>query len=195
MDIQGLRFTSPFTRNNTDVRNVLAQTFPSATPAILDYITQTLYSDNSTRQNTSDETVRAALIASESLFSCNTRYLSRAFGPGTYDYVFAIPPGLHGQDIPYMFYNGGGVSPSVGKPETAVELQKYITNFIRTGKPDGDGKQPVAVEPFEPYGANGNVKLLGPEGPQAKGAAAGELDPTKNARCDWWQQALYAGTQ
>lgn len=173
-----------------DVVNSLAQAYPIADNATLNYITQTLYPDNP--KGNSSEIARAALITSESTFSCNTRYLSRAFGPAIYNYIFTIPPGVHGQDIPYTFYNGGGKSLSVARPEVAIQLQKYITNFVITGKPDGAGKV-VGAEPFEPYGVNGTVELLGMEGSEGMGSE--REDPTKNERCDWWQRASYANTQ
>ncbi|KAL8627583.1 hypothetical protein Q9189_006705 [Teloschistes chrysophthalmus] len=186
----GLRFTSPFIKTNSDVTNSLAQAFPQADNATINYVTQTLYPDNPSGNNS--EVARAALITAESTFSCNTRYLSRAFGSGTYNYIFAIPPGLHGQDIPYTFYNGGGRSLSVARPEVAIQLQKYITNFVITGKPDGTGKV-VGTEAFDSYGTNGTVKVLGMEGTEGSGTE--REDPTKNARCDWWQAASYARTQ
>jgi hypothetical protein len=62
------------------------------------------------------------------VFTCNTFYLDKAYDNQTYAYFFTVPPGIHGEDIPYTYYNGAK-STSVVSPTVAIALQEYITNF------------------------------------------------------------------
>ena len=156
------------------------ESFPTAKPSVIDYITQTLYPpvfDGS--YGYKDQIQRTALTAAESVFSCNTNYLGRAYGNQSYNYLFSIPPAIHGQDVPYSFYNGP--NPLVIADPIAVALQEYLTGFAESGTPN----EPGIVPQFNIYGQGSEVQNLNITGIE-------EIrDPTANARCLWWQQALY----
>ncbi|KAG1753521.1 Alpha/Beta hydrolase protein [Suillus paluster] len=62
---------------------------------------------------------QANLVTSESLFVCPTYYLLKAFGKRAWKGEFAIPPGLHGQDIAYYFTS----------PGPAYNNSQFITAF------------------------------------------------------------------
>lgn len=100
----------------------------------------------------------------------------QAFKNQTYQYEFAMPPGIHGSDISSTFYNGGDGVPSV---PVALDLQRYITNFALTGNPNS----PQAPY-FPQYGQNNSVLILNTTIYTA-------VDADANARCNWWQKALY----
>ena len=139
---QGLLFTSPFIQNDTSLEQYLTNALPTlnAWPAVRDYITETLYPpvfDGSQAQNYTDQIARAAALSSELVFTCNTRYLNKAYGNNTYAYYFTVPPALHGQDVAYSFYNGP--SESVVSDEIAIALQEYITHWAATGNPNQAG--------------------------------------------------------
>ncbi|KAI9716644.1 MAG: hypothetical protein M1812_005182 [Candelaria pacifica] len=173
---EGFRFTSPFVQTPKALNDSLMTSFPSIKPDILAYITEVLYPDKSPLYNTTLS--RAALITSESSFSCNTNYLARAYDNATYNYLFTVPPALHGNDIPYTFFNGPSVS--VANATVATALQTYIGQFVKNGVPaGGDG-----LPPLERYG-DGVVLDLGNHG------FITEADPADNDRCLWWQQAKY----
>lgn len=63
-------------------------------------------------------------------------------------------------------------------------LQDYLLSFAATGVPSTAAG--TAVPPFTVYGADAGVQQLAPAG------IARVRDPAANARCLWWQQALYA---
>ena len=79
----------------------------------------------------------------------------------------------------YTYYNGP--SSSVIAPEIALALQRYITDFAETGKPNGPG-----VPYFMMYGENATVQDLNITG------ISEVMDPAANQRCNWWQLGLYA---
>ena len=89
-----------------------------------------------------------------------------------------MPPATHGEDIAYTYYNGD--NSTVESVAVATTLQEYITHFAETGNPNEAG-----VPFFNMYGANATVEVLNITG------FSQTMDPAANARCNWWQKALY----
>lgn len=176
---EGLVFTPPFITNNTAYESFLRLSYPDISPSVVSYISNVLYPpifDGSLGYK--DNIGRAALTIAESVFTCNTFYLDRAYGNNSYAYQFSVPPALHGQDIAYTYYNGP--SAAIKNDTIAVALQEYLTSFAENGKPSGPN-----IPMFPMYG-NGaeeiNLNIT---------SIMEMMDPTANSRCDWWQKALY----
>ncbi|KAJ9603666.1 hypothetical protein H2200_011852 [Cladophialophora chaetospira] len=178
---EGYNFMDPFAQNETVFDEDFRIFFPTITNATVDYITQMLYPpifDGS--HNYTNYTGRGDLWLSEAIFTCNTNYLARAYGNNVHNYIFSVPPSLHGDDISYTYYNGPN-PPYVKNDTLAIIMQKYFTNFAIKGDPNGPG-----LPRFPTYGGsatvlNLNVSTIGPI-----------ADNVKNARCLWWQKGLYA---
>lgn len=188
---EGLLFTDPLVQNNSALAVLLASFSPDiiAFPKQIDYIENVLYPqifDGSQAMNYTNEIARTAAIVSEFVFVCNTFYLDKAFKNNSYAYLFAIPPALHGYDIPYTYYNGNGsdtgnvTGSEVIAPAIAIALQEYITHFAETGSPNEAG-----VPYFPMYGNNATIQVLNIDG------ITEAVDPAANYRCDWWQKGLY----
>ncbi|KAI9841075.1 MAG: hypothetical protein M1838_003785 [Thelocarpon superellum] len=181
---EGLLFTNPNITTDGDYENLIKSEFPNAPASVISYISEELYPPVfSGLLPYKDDLDRAAFTVSEAVFTCNTNYLARAFGNKTYNYIFSVPPGLHGQDVAYTYYGSGvssGVLPLPINATVAVALQKYITEFAETGAPSEAG-----VPHFDIYGPNAQVLNLGADGIDEI------VDPTANTRCLWWQKALY----
>ena len=178
---EGLFFTSPFVPDEeTFKQNVVIVSFPDAdTDNTTGYIMNTLYPP------VFDGTYgymnmigRADYIVSESLFACNANYLARAFDENAFSYQFSVPPALHGNDIYYTFYEGP--NSNVLNDTLALIMQKYITNFVINGDPNGP-----EVPYFSNYSAGGQIQNLN--------TSLINLIPDglANGRCYWWQKALY----
>jgi carboxylesterase type B len=178
---EGAVFTSTSLTSDTALRAQLEQSYVNTPPSFMDHVLKTLYPpvfDGS--HGYTNNYQRGSLIVAESAFTCNTYYLSRAYGNETYSYLFAVPPAIHGQDVAYSYYNGEGASSSVANVTIALALQAFITSFTETGVPDAAG-----VKQFNMYGPDANVLELNITGIE-------EIrDPNANARCAWWQKALY----
>ena len=125
-----------------------------------------------------NQIARAAALISEMVITCNTFYLDKAYGNETHSYFFAVPPALHGLDVPYTYYNGP--NPSVSSALIAVALQEYITEFAESGTPNE-----VGVPNLQTYGDNATVQKLNITG------ITKQREPAANYRCDWWQKVLY----
>ncbi|ESZ96818.1 hypothetical protein SBOR_2819 [Sclerotinia borealis F-4128] len=183
---EGAFFTSPFFSTEADITSDLTSVLPTVSNSTLAYITGTLYPPvyNGSYPYTSIYE-RASLITAELVFTCNARYMNTAFLNETHSYYFAVPPGLHGEDIAYTFFNGDTTTSNDGLPvnaTVAAVLQRYIMNFAQTGNPNGDG-----VPFFPVYQSNATTVVLG-----TTGLGSVQTDTTANNRCEWWQQALYA---
>lgn len=179
---QGLLFTSPFIQNNTAFIDQTIQLISTvdAYPGTLDYIVNTLYPpilDGTQSQEYTSQVARAAAQISELVFSCNTFYLDKAFDNQTYSYYFTVSPAIHGSDVAYTYYNGPNAM--VVDDHAALTLQRYITNFVAKGDPNGDG-----VAEFPVYGDDATVLELSV-------TTMTRRDTVANARCNWWQKALY----
>ncbi|KAL8708032.1 MAG: hypothetical protein Q9220_007028 [cf. Caloplaca sp. 1 TL-2023] len=175
---EGLVFTSPFVSNDTVYNAYVSSNFPDISPSAASYVENVLYPPPSAGTPYKDNIGRASTTVSESTFVCNTLYLDRAFGNKTYAYQFSVPPALHGQDIPYTFFNGPNAQ--VLSDATAVALQAYITSFATNGVPSGSG-----IPHFPLYGNNSEILNLNAT------SITDIMDPTANPRCLWWQKALY----
>jgi cholinesterase len=187
---EGLLFTNPYLQNETQFQSYLTTSLPDASAATLSYISNTLYPpvyDGTYGYKTL--VARNALLVSELVFICNTRYMDKAYDLKTYSYYFTVPPGLHGEDVPYTFFNGDVTTLDNGFPVNATvahALQSYLTSFAQDGDPnEGDGP---GVPFFPIYGTNSSTQLL------SAGADFGTqvVDTAANARCDYWQKALYS---
>ncbi|KAF2717637.1 carboxylesterase family protein-like protein [Polychaeton citri CBS 116435] len=188
---EGLLFTSPFIQNNSAFDSFISSSFPSIRgwPDVMDYITTTLYPpifDGSQAQGYTNQIARASALIAELVFTCNTFYLDNAYNNKTYSYLFAVPPALHGQDVSSTFYPGqSDIYGSLIVPEIAIALQEYITDFAIYGRPNGGDNAAEGIPYFNMYGSNATVQRLGADGIRQV------RDPAANARCNWWQKALY----
>jgi acetylcholinesterase len=178
---EGQLFTPPYLQTNEALQSQLSLAFPTTPQQSIDYITQNLYPavfDGTYPYR--DQYSRGSLIISEGIFTCNTNYLSTALGNKTYSYLFAVPPAFHGLDVAYTYYTGGALSPSVANRTVAIALQEFITSFAEEGRPAAPG-----VHQFNMYGPDAAVLKLNISGiDQIR-------DSNANARCAWWQKALY----
>lgn len=114
---EGLSFSPRFIQNDTTFVNYVRQSLPAATTAMINYITEAMYPpvfDGS--YGYTDQLGRTSLMLSELSFTCNTHYLDLAYLNKTYSYYFTVPPGLHGEDVAYTFFNGDTTTSDEGLP-------------------------------------------------------------------------------
>ncbi|KAI9682337.1 MAG: hypothetical protein M1817_000391 [Caeruleum heppii] len=177
---EGLVFTPPTIINDLAYRGFVRSNFPTADESVVDFISATLYPptfDNTPALPYKNQIERTSLTIAEVIFTCNTYYLSRAFGNDTYNYVFSVPPALHGQDVPYTF----APAPQVINQTVAAALQDYITQFAESGQPNEPG-----VPRFDLYEDDAQILNLGLQG------FSEMADRAANDRCLYWQKGLFA---
>lgn len=182
---EGLLFVDPSIQSNKAYKAYLASFFTSATEDVIEYIADVLYPPifDGTYPWTDWVSRTATTIAEGQGFACNSVYLDHAYGNRTYAYLFSVPPGLHGEDVAYTFYNGGAASATVLNTTTAFVLQDWIASFAIDGVPAAPGVK--GVPKFNMYGSHATVEDLG------EASISLIVDPASNNRCDWWQLALY----
>lgn len=174
---EGVLFSPPYVKSDADIMAWMLSQYPQGAPAVGQYILDNLYPAvyDGSLGYTSPVT-RVIRMVTEQIFTCNTNYMARAKGGQTYNYEFQVGAALHGSDIPYTFYNGGGVA----YPEVATTLQGYITQFAATGNPNGPG-----LPTFPIQGGNFSMAGMNSTGVNIM------TDDTANDRCKWWQKYLY----
>lgn len=179
---------APFVASNitteADVYAQLVYSYPNASNETYTYILDVLYPASAY----ATPFLRAVQIASDSSFSCSTRLLALARANDTYNYLFAVPPGYHAEDVPYTFYNGAAGSDVDGYPlveELAFALQDYIVGFALTGDPN-ESPAGAALE-FPEYGCNSTVLKFSDAG------LSTTEDDLADERCTWWQLAMVQG--
>ncbi|KAH6714768.1 carboxylesterase family protein-like protein, partial [Leptodontidium sp. MPI-SDFR-AT-0119] len=181
---EGALFTPPYIQSDETLQSHLRTVFPAITQQTIDYVTQTLYPpvfDGSHPYR--DQYSRANLIISEGIFTCNTNYLSTAYGNKTYSYLFAVPPALHSQDVSYTYFTGGAPSDyplGVSNITIATAIQQFITSFAKDGRPSANN-----IRQFNMYGPNASILRFNV-------TDIDEIrDSNANTRCAWWQKALF----
>lgn len=131
---------------------------------------------------------RTALMISDAQFTCNTWYLAKAFNNATYNYLFASPPGYHGQDLAYTFYNNGNEVDILGIPVVASlahAMQDYYAAFAARGDPNAATSLPS----WPQYGLQGSINVFGPTG------VVTALDDKNTTRCSYWQSGAWRATR
>jgi carboxylesterase type B len=177
---EGVYFTDPRVTDDAALATFVRQSFPGVQDSVVDYVVTSLYpavyDGSQPYRNGLDRTI---FMISELIFTCNSVYLAKAFGTNTYNYQFSVPPGLHGLDVAYTFYNGVSADPFFNAT-VAIALQEYLTSFTQNGVPSGEG-----FPDFPLYGPSSEELNLNISGINA------QTDPTDNPRCAYWQKALY----
>ncbi|KAM0329474.1 hypothetical protein ACHAQA_004783 [Verticillium albo-atrum] len=174
---EGFIFTSPLITNDAEYTSEhLENLLPDATEDIIRQVKSEIYPE--VYDGTfpwSNQFERTEATVGDSWFSCNNRFVSKAFAKAARGYLFDVGSGYHGTDIAYTYYNEGaeGIDAVI-----AERLQGYLTAFAKTGDPNTDGN------PFIPlYGDDSRILSL------TGGTTVKDIGD--NHRCTWWQQALY----
>jgi carboxylesterase type B len=176
---EGLLFTPPFVQTQDEFMSFIAEALPTTTKSQQNELATELYPDvyNGTYGYTTP-LARTALTISDLAFTCNAFWLSETMEQ-SYAYLFSIPPGIHGEDIPYTFFNGDTSTLDLTAtvvPNVAIQLQRYLTSFAINGVPTG-------IELYSDGGMVTNVNRTG-LGSELK-------DPAARSQCQFWQEAPY----
>lgn len=181
---EGLLFTPPIVQKQSEFVLAIQTIFPTANASTISYITDVLYPPvyNGTYSYTS-AIGRTAQVISDFLVGCNANSLASALTPG-YAYLFSVPPALHGEDVPYTYFNGDTSTSDDGLPvnsTVARAFQGYLTNFAMNGKPTSEGYQDFVI-----YGQNDTLTNIG-----LSGLGTRMKDPGAVPQCKFWVEAPY----
>lgn len=181
---EGLIFVNPLVQTDADLQVYLSTLLPDAQAATVNYIAETLYPPVYTGEYSYNDSIsRSALLLSELVFTCNNIWLDHAFNDKTYSYYFTVPPALHGRDLAYTFYNNDPASAAVVNTTAAVILQDWLVTYAESGTPSTPDIP--GAPPFVMNGADETVEKLGLD------SITHTTNPAANARCLWWQKALF----
>lgn len=180
----GLLFTNLSIPDEAAYLSIITSQLGTVKPAALDYISTTLYPpifDGSYGYTSPIQ--RAVMTVQDFNIQCNTLFLTSALQNGTFNYVFAVPPALHGQDVAYSFYDDGAAGPdqAVENPQLAVAMQEYFASFVESGVPAAEGN---AAWPT--FGEQSNLMVF-----NVSGVSVGVEGQLEWERCAWWQKGLW----
>ncbi|CAF9902947.1 MAG: hypothetical protein HETSPECPRED_000065 [Heterodermia speciosa] len=186
-------FIPPTSNSQTTFDAFLTTRFPTATAAQLDYINHTLYPPPNPNTSYTTQNARLSILDADVYNLCWTVLLASRYAPRAYNYIFAVPPAYHAQDLAYTFYNGAGYQHDVNVTVAHV-LQRAVTNFVRKGNPNGEGlpsfpawTEDVEEDSQSPGSDDAKVIRLTNNGfPTAREEAVG--------RCGWWFGSSFAGS-
>lgn len=177
---EGLYFTSASAASRSGFQDHVLEVLPTlkGLNKTAEMIVNQLYpeSTDSNRTDFATAIAPASQFNSDAFINVHRLALHEALN-SSYDYLFAVSPGLHGQDVAYTFFNGP--VPAINTT-IAVILQRYITRFVTSGSPNGPD-----VPYFPHYGTNTSVLALDATGihPVA--------DPSASTRSKWWLKGLF----
>ena len=182
---EGPYFTPPYVTTDAELIAYIRTAYPGVQDSVAEYIVKDLYPANYGAGSPYDSPVnRTVFLVSESIFTCTSQYLDKAFKNMTYAYEFEVPLAIHGWDVAYTFYDGVAGAEMV-IDAVAKAMQQYLVDFAVYGSPNG-GPAGKALPAFSEYGASAQLEALNYTGFKMM------TDPTRNPRCDWWQKALYS---
>lgn len=192
---EGILFSDPTVNSSATYTTYIRGLIPGISEASVSYITNVLYPpvfDGSFGYTSQFE--RGVRTFEEFTFTCNAPIISWGLQNLTNNYNFAVPPGLHAQDVAYTFYNGpetgaGGIT---APPTTPTEirlagiLQSWIATFVVQGTPKA-----ADTLPFEPYGSDASVLVMGESGTLNSTGLSRGADPAfVHGRCAWLSEAV-----
>lgn len=184
---EGLIFTNPAIQNTSAFDAFLKTVLPDAQTQYLNDTETEFYPPNfnSSAAGYNDTITRLSTLLADQLLNCNVQALMSAFGRNkSHAYLFDEGPGLHGEEEPYIFYNGAPEADQYGygmvNASVALALQDWVLNFAATGNPNGGDAPEIDV-----YG-EGVLGLL-----SNKAIGGGVKDPAGKERCEVWNEVLY----
>ncbi|KAG4438276.1 hypothetical protein IFR05_006258 [Cadophora sp. M221] len=192
MAYDGLLFTPPWIRTNTQLREHSAKLYPGIPGSVKTKITE-LYPINWWIELAQKKIAVVSDFLDDIAIQCNSYYLTEAAmtarNPAPiYRYSFNALPAIHGYDTGYTYYPSP--SPMGEADETLAKFfQKSIVNFARSGYPDLDAAE---EDRWEMYQENRKVMNFGKPGqaePDFTYAMGDDL--MDRDKCAYWQSAPY----
>jgi carboxylesterase type B len=183
---EGILFTDPTVNSQPAFIANLAGLAIGASNASINHLATVTYPpvfDGS--QPWTTETERLTIAMREGIVECNAFALNSAFGNQTYGYTFGEFPGVHGQDLEYVFWNGDSVGAFGDLINSTVAriIQSATVQFALTGNPNMVGGDEV-VPALPLYGDDAAILFLNSTTLRI------QRDSAANARCDFWDVGL-----
>lgn len=129
---------------------------------------------------------RDTTMMDEALFKCNSLFLARAYDNMTHNYLFQGPPGTHGQDIAYTFYNNGADLDLANLPVSAATAHSMQDSFLAftLGLDPSVG---LANSTWSTYGDERVIEVFN------SGGVGTGIDTINSTRCAYWQSGAWKG--
>lgn len=167
---EGVAFTPAYADTDEEFSRYLYTLFPGIKNTTVDFIMDDLYPLGAFNGSWSE---RLNQFVGDYGIKCYTAALSKAYGAEAYSSQWQIFPALHGYDFINIFGSTSRPDDPVAQ-EAGNTLQRYISNFITRGSPNGRGLEYWPVE-------NSSTRILAAT---EKGFEMVK-DPSSSIQCDW----------
>ncbi|KAA1475671.1 alpha/beta-hydrolase [Dentipellis sp. KUC8613] len=149
---EGTIFAPPEALANITLRQYITGLFPRLDDRQVDKAVQ-LYQQG----NISTVPHQAAAVMGDAIFICPAYYALEAFGDCGWKAEFAIPPGLHGDDVSYQFSNFV-IPPNFNNSDFSTGWQQAFINMARSLDPNA--KFEDTIVPQWPRWSSGRAEML-----------------------------------
>jgi len=178
---EGANFVSTKTTNGT-LTQYAQNAFPDLNSSQIDLVVSTYQLTGPTIQ------AQAVAMQGEAIFICPTYYLLDAFGSLAHKGEFAIPPAVHGNDLPYYFVSTTRPSPLFNNSEFINSFSKSFMDVVISG--DVNNKISDAdTTPSWPSWSNNHTEMLFnvTQDFTTPVIHTVQTDPNLLTRCDLWK--------
>ncbi|KAJ7885112.1 Alpha/Beta hydrolase protein [Mycena olivaceomarginata] len=133
-------------------------------------------------------------LMGESIFICPTYLLLRAFGARAFKGEFAIPPGLHADDLPYYFPSSSTTPPPFNNPTFIDAFAQTFTSFAIALDPNVKVDPTTITPPWQRWEVEHTEMLFNKTADGLPVVRPFRTDDALLARCQFWasQGALTA---
>ncbi|KAA1475667.1 alpha/beta-hydrolase [Dentipellis sp. KUC8613] len=189
---EGTLFASPqaIAASNITLAEYVAGLFPRLSQAQIETAVS-LYSNI----GLSDVPDQASTVMAESIFVCPSHYMIAAFGERAWKAEYAIPPGLHGDDLSYEF-STFSIPPTFNNSDFITAFQQGFLNVVRSLDPNTKAEPTIA--PNWPNYSDGQSEMLFNRTDDAQPepvVRVFETDESQLQRCQFWSSVTAATVQ
>ncbi|KZP26485.1 alpha/beta-hydrolase [Athelia psychrophila] len=173
------RFFTPATVSN--ITGYIQSLFPLMTTAQVEDAVQVYALFNNTWPNLTDQ---AVAIRGESIFICPTYDMLRAFPGKSWKGEFAIPPGDHGDDIPYYFTSMG---PPYNNTDFVNSFSKSFLAMVLAGDPNVKFDPADRTPNWKTWSVGATEMLFNETSTGQPEILSTSTDPGVLTRCAFWK--------
>ncbi|TFY71852.1 hypothetical protein EVG20_g1155 [Dentipellis fragilis] len=189
---EGTIFASPqaIATSNITLTQYVARLFPRLDKTQIE-IAVKLYSNI----GLSDVPDQASTVMADAIFVCPSHYMIAAFGERAWKAEYAIPPGLHGDDLSYEFSTYVN-PPTFNNSDFITAFQQGFLNVVRSLDPNN--KTEPTIAPNWPNYADGQSEMLfnHTDGAQPEPVVrVFEPDKSQVERCQFWHSVAATNSQ
>ncbi|KAJ8496645.1 hypothetical protein ONZ45_g12370 [Pleurotus djamor] len=175
---EGILVVNQSTASTVNITQFSGDTFPGLRPEHMTRIAQ-LYAALGSPLD------QANLIMGESTYICPSYWFLRAYPGHGFRGMYAVPPALHGDDVPLSFPSFG--TPVVQNTFFALTYSESFIRFILSLNPTRGLKSKYITPPWSEYTKTGSEMVFNLTSSGEPDIRSAQSDPGLLERCAYWE--------